>query len=106
MQLRSTLEAKPFCTVASGCVVFLLGFLFLVIFTLINFSRRALGQADGERAALALAAGHADLAVVQLLQVVSQHVKLAHDFGPLLKRLGYEHVEHVWQRRLDAGTGR
>jgi lysylphosphatidylglycerol synthetase-like protein (DUF2156 family) len=38
------------------------------------------------------------------VQVVSHHVKLAHDFGPTLARLGYEHVEAMWQRRLDRGT--
>ena len=33
--------------------------------------------------------------------VVYHHVKLAFDFGPLLKRLGYEAIETVWGRRLD-----
>lgn len=32
---------------------------------------------------------------------VHQHVKVAHDFGVLLKRLGYEHVEQLWTRRLE-----
>jgi len=33
--------------------------------------------------------------------VVYNHVKRAHDFGPLLRRLGYEEIESVWGRRLD-----
>ena len=35
------------------------------------------------------------------VQVVVQHVKVAHNFGPLLERLGYEHVEHIYTKRLD-----
>lgn len=35
------------------------------------------------------------------VQVVLQHVKLAHDFGPLLKALDYEQVESIYARRLD-----
>ena len=35
------------------------------------------------------------------VQVVHQHVKVAHNFGPLLERLGYEHVEHIYSKRLD-----
>lgn len=35
------------------------------------------------------------------VQVVYQHVKVAHNFGPLLERLGYEHVEHIYAKRLD-----
>jgi len=35
------------------------------------------------------------------VQVVHHHVKAAHNFGPLLKRLGYEMVERIWSRRLD-----
>lgn len=35
------------------------------------------------------------------VQVVYQHVKLAHDFGPLLASLGYEAVETIHARRLD-----
>ncbi len=35
------------------------------------------------------------------VQVVHQHVKCAHNFGPLLERLGYEHVEHIYSKRLD-----
>lgn len=35
------------------------------------------------------------------VQAVYQHVKLAHDFGPLLLALGYEAVEKVYARRLD-----
>ena len=37
------------------------------------------------------------------VQVVYQHVKLNHDFGPLLKRLGYEPVEMIHGKRLDRG---
>lgn len=35
------------------------------------------------------------------VQVVYQHVKLAHDFGPVLERIGYEKVEFTYARRLD-----
>jgi hypothetical protein len=35
------------------------------------------------------------------VQVVHQHVKLAHDFGPLLKRIGYEAIETIYVKRLD-----
>jgi len=35
------------------------------------------------------------------VQVVHHHVKDSHDFGLLLKRIGYERVETVWSRRLD-----
>ena len=38
------------------------------------------------------------------VQVSIQHVKAAHDFGPLLARLGYELVDLVYSRRLDRGT--
>lgn len=34
------------------------------------------------------------------VQVVYHHVKLKHDFGPILKRMGYELLEHVWAKRL------
>lgn len=34
------------------------------------------------------------------VQVISQHVKKAHDFGPLLKRLDYELVDLIYARRL------
>ena len=34
------------------------------------------------------------------VQVVYQHMKVAHDFGPLLQRLGYELAEHIYSRRL------
>lgn len=47
-----------------------------------------------------LEAADADLAS-EGVQVVFQHVKLAHNFGPLLERLGYEHLENVYARRLD-----
>jgi hypothetical protein len=33
-------------------------------------------------------------------QVVYQHVKVAHDFGPLLRRIGYEAVDTLYARRL------
>lgn len=35
------------------------------------------------------------------VQVVYHHVKLAFDFGPMLERFGYEHIENIWARRLD-----
>lgn len=35
------------------------------------------------------------------VQKVFHHVKLAHDFGPLLKRQGYEPIEAIYARRLD-----
>lgn len=35
------------------------------------------------------------------IQVVYQHVKAKHNFGPLLERLGYELVDHIYARRLD-----
>lgn len=35
------------------------------------------------------------------VQVVYQHVKLAHNFGPVLERIGYEPVEVTYVRRLD-----
>lgn len=34
-------------------------------------------------------------------QVVYQHVKSAHNFGPLLERLGYELVDLIYAKRLD-----
>lgn len=34
-------------------------------------------------------------------QVVYQHVKVKHDFGPLLKTLGYEPVDIIHAKRLD-----
>lgn len=37
------------------------------------------------------------------VQVVYQHVKHKHDFGPLLKYLGYEPIETIYGRRLDDG---
>lgn len=38
------------------------------------------------------------------VQVVYQHVKAAHNFGPLLVRLGYECVEEIYSHRLDKET--
>jgi GNAT superfamily N-acetyltransferase len=35
------------------------------------------------------------------VQVVYQHVKVAHDFAPLLLRLGYELVDQIYARRLN-----
>lgn len=35
------------------------------------------------------------------VQAVYQHVKVAHNFGPLLERLGYEAVDVIYARRLD-----
>lgn len=37
------------------------------------------------------------------VQKVIQHVKVYMDFGPMLKKLGYRHVENIWCRRLDGG---
>jgi hypothetical protein len=39
------------------------------------------------------------------VQVVYHHVKLSHNFGPVLKYLGYEPIEEVWGRRLDSDKG-
>lgn len=35
------------------------------------------------------------------VQVVYQHVKVMHNFGPLLVHVGYKHVEHIYSKRLD-----
>ena len=35
------------------------------------------------------------------VQVVFQHIKAAHNFGPMLERLGYELIDHMYGRRLD-----
>lgn len=35
------------------------------------------------------------------VQVVYHHVKEAHDFGPMLKRMGYKLVDLIYARRLD-----
>lgn len=32
--------------------------------------------------------------------VVMQHVKVEHDFGPMLKRIGYDEAEKVYTKRL------
>ena len=37
------------------------------------------------------------------IEVVYQHVKVAHDFGPLLRAMGYEEVDTIWAKRLDKG---
>jgi N-acetylglutamate synthase-like GNAT family acetyltransferase len=34
-------------------------------------------------------------------QAVYHHVKAAHNFGPLLKRMGYELVDLIYAKRLD-----
>lgn len=34
------------------------------------------------------------------VQIVHHHVKKAHDFGPMLKRMGYELVDLIYARRL------
>ena len=34
------------------------------------------------------------------IQVIYQHVKLAHDFGPMLGRIGYQPVETIHARRF------
>lgn len=35
------------------------------------------------------------------VQVVYHHVKFAHDFGPMLERIGYKPVDKIYGRRLD-----
>lgn len=35
------------------------------------------------------------------IQVVYHHVKQAHNFGPMLERMGYELVDLIYARRLD-----
>lgn len=35
------------------------------------------------------------------VQAVYQHVKRAHNFGPLLEKMGYELVDLIYARRLD-----
>lgn len=37
------------------------------------------------------------------VQVLHQHVKVAHDFGPLLERDGYELVDKIYAKRIDHG---
>ena len=37
----------------------------------------------------------------QGVQLVSHHVKMAHDFSPMLERLGYEQSEKIMEKRLD-----
>lgn len=34
------------------------------------------------------------------VQVVYHHVKAAHNFGPMLERLGYEMIEYIYAKRL------
>lgn len=35
------------------------------------------------------------------VQVAYQHVKAAYNFGPMLERIGYKLIDHVYGRRLD-----
>lgn len=35
------------------------------------------------------------------IQVVYHHIKAAHNFGPLLERLGYQLVDLIYAKRLD-----
>lgn len=35
------------------------------------------------------------------VQVVAQHTKAKHNFGPMLEWLGYELMDHIYVRRLD-----
>jgi hypothetical protein len=35
------------------------------------------------------------------VQVVYHHVKKAHNFGPMLERMGYELVDYIYARRMD-----
>lgn len=35
------------------------------------------------------------------VQVVHQHVSLAHDWGKILERIGYRPIERIYERRLD-----
>lgn len=39
------------------------------------------------------------------VQACYQHVKVAHNFGPLLKRMGYECVDLIFAKRLDRPHG-
>lgn len=34
---------------------------------------------------------------------VIHFVKVDHDWSPILKRIGYQHIEHAYQKRLDKG---
>ena len=35
------------------------------------------------------------------VQKVFHHVKVKHNWGKLLERMGYDHVEHIYAKRLD-----
>jgi GNAT superfamily N-acetyltransferase len=35
------------------------------------------------------------------VQVVMHHVKAKHNFGPMLERMGYELIDHIFMKRLD-----
>jgi GNAT superfamily N-acetyltransferase len=39
------------------------------------------------------------------VQMVYHHVKAKHNFGPLLERIGYELIDHIYGRRLDIPKG-
>lgn len=39
------------------------------------------------------------------VQVVYHHVKKYFNFGPMLEKLGYEHIEYIYARRLDGNNG-
>jgi len=39
-------------------------------------------------------------------QVVMRHIKVAHDYGRLLERIGYTAVDRIFARRLDGRHGR
>lgn len=38
------------------------------------------------------------------VQVVYQHIKAAHNIGPMLERMGYELIDLVYGKRLDNGN--
>lgn len=38
------------------------------------------------------------------VQVVYHHIKSAHNFGPILERMGYQLVDLIYARRLDHGS--
>lgn len=39
------------------------------------------------------------------VQVVAQHIKAAHNFGPLLEKVGYTLMDLIYVRRLDTPQG-
>ena len=42
-----------------------------------------------------------ELLIDRGVQLVHQHVKVYKDFSPMLLKLGYKHVENIYQKRLD-----